>query len=124
MQSPPPWTVTLEAEWPVDGLPWRLALEVNPRARTVCVGPRMPGTGGLEIQAGAAARSFYERGHSELRAAGEWLRGEEAQALLAELESGYQCETLWSGDLSATWTDEAWEAGRALYEGVAARLDA
>lgn len=116
--------MSLEEGWPEDGLPWRLALEVDPRRRRVTLGPRMPGSGGLEVQAGAQARSFFERGRSELREAGEWLGGEEAGALLAELEAGFACETLWSGDLVATWSEEAWAAGRALYEGVDRRLGA
>lgn len=118
------WSVVLEEGWPQDGLPWRLALEVDPRRREVMVGPRMPGTGGLDVQTGARARSFFDRGESPLAETGAWLAGDEARELLETLEAGFRCESLWSGDLVASWSDEAWEAGRALYDGVDARLGA
>ena len=117
------WTVEIEAVWPaVDVQFHRLALEVDPRRRVVRLGARVPNTGALDVQSGAVARSFYERGESELSAAGEWLRGPDAAELLEALAGGFHCETLWSGDPVVSWSDEAWEAGRALYEAVEARL--
>ena len=117
------WTIEIEAAWPeLDAAFHRLALEVDPRRRVVRLGARVPHTGTLEVQSGAVSRSFFERGASELGAAGEWLRGEEAAVLLDTLADGYHHETLWSGDPVVTWSDEAWEAGRALYEAVEARL--
>ena len=54
----PGWEIVIEEGWPVE-MPdvYSLALEVDPRARTVRIGPRVPGTGGIEVQSGALARS-------------------------------------------------------------------
>lgn len=117
------WTIEIEAGWPeLDAAFHRLALEVDPRRRIVRLGARIPHTGALDVQSGALARSFYEARETDLTRAGEWLRSEEAAALLDTLEDGFQYETLWSGDPVVRWSDEAWEAGRALYEGVGVRL--
>lgn len=108
------WTVILEEGWPDDGLGWRLAMDVDVRARTVRLGPRVPGSGGLDVQGGAVARSFYDCEAVELGVAGAWLAGEEATVLLATVEAGFRCHTLWTGDLQAEWSEDAWAAGHAL----------
>lgn len=116
----PPWNVQLDPPSPYPQA--RLALEIDPRRRTVRLGERVPGTGDLEVQAGVIARSFYEGTPGDPGAAVAWLQTPEATTLLDTLEAGFGCDTLWSGDLVAHWSDEAWEAGHALYLGVAARL--
>jgi hypothetical protein len=81
----------------------------------VCLAERVPDTGDLDDASGAVARSFYPRRAGDIEPVLAWLRGEEAQSLLATIEAGYHCELLWSGDPVATWTGSAWEAGHQLY---------
>ena len=117
------WQVVVEEGWPdAASARWRLALEVDPRSRTVTLGPRAERTGALDIQSGAVARSFFEAADVELSDAGAWLRGDEAEALLAELEAGFTCELLWTGDPVVNWSEAAWQAGAELYRQVQARL--
>lgn len=116
----PPWDVQLDPPLPYPQA--RFALEIDPRRRTVRLGPRVPGTGDLEVQAGVIARSFFDGSPTDPEAALVWLRSEDATALLATLEAGFGCDTLWSGDLVAHWSDEAWEAGHGLYLRVAVLL--
>lgn len=117
------WRVEIETEWPsIDAEFHRLALEIDPRNRIVRLGARIPHTGELDVQSGALARSFYERGAADLRAAAAWLATAEAEALLDEVAEGFHCETLWSGDPVVSWSEAAWEAGHAVYEAVGARL--
>ncbi|MSQ02664.1 MAG: hypothetical protein EXR71_12375 [Myxococcales bacterium] len=118
-----PWQVIAEGEWPAaDGLPWRLALDVDPRQRTVTLGARVPGVGGLELQSGAISRSFFECGARDLSSVATWLRTAPPQSLLARVEAGFSCDVLWSGDPVVVWSEDAWEAGHALYQGAAALL--
>ncbi len=118
-----PWQVIVEEEWPAaDGVPWRLALDVDPRRRTATLGARVPGVGGLELQSGAISRSFFDCGRRDLTDVATWLRAAGAQALLARVEAGFSCEVLWSGDPAVQWSEDAWEAGHALYQGAAALL--
>lgn len=114
-----PWQIRVE-DWPpaTGKIPWRLALEVDPQRRQVCLGPRVEGSGDLEIQSGAVARSFFETSAIDRTAAAQWLQGEEALALLETLHAGFQCETLWTGDPVVHWSDEAWAAGHALWERI------
>lgn len=119
----PSWDIVVEEGWPEQpGIPWRVAMDVDPRAATVTLGARVPGTGSLEVQSGAVARTFFPVERGDLAAAAAWLRGEEAAACLAELAGGFTCHVLWSGDPVVTWSEEAWAAGNRLYQGVAARL--
>lgn len=110
---PRTWSVELDPPLPYPEA--RFALEVDPRRGIVRLGDRVPDTGDLEIQCGAIARSFFERAPVTTEAAVAWLAGEEAAALLAAIEAGFRCDTLWSGDLVVVWDDGAWEAGRTLY---------
>ncbi|MFZ5477560.1 MAG: hypothetical protein ACOZNI_12360 [Myxococcota bacterium] len=120
-----PWRVTAVDRWPDAPVERRLALEVDPRARAVWLGPRVEGTGGLEIQSGAVARSFFDLTvETDVSAAAAWLAGEEAKALLDTVAAGFACETLWTGDLSVSWSEEAWQAGHALIQRVAALIGA
>jgi hypothetical protein len=100
----------------------RFAMEVDPRRGIVRLGHRVPDTGDLEIQCGAIARSFFEQMPVTTDAAAAWLAGEEAAGLLATIEAGFSCDTLWSGDMVVTWSEGAWEAGRTLYLRVEALL--
>ena len=121
---PAPWEVFLEPGWPEpSGIPWRLAMEVDPRRRVVRLGPRVPDAADLDVQSGAIARSFFEVGQVDLTAAGAWVTTDEAQALLDTVAAGFHCEVLWTGDPSVTWSDEAWDAGRILYLRMAALLE-
>ncbi len=116
------WTLTVDTSWPPPDAVTRLALDVDPRRRTLHLGPQVVGTGCLEIQSGAIARSFYACAEEDLAAASEWLAGDEAGALLDAIEAGFRCDLLWSGDPVVTWSDSAWEAGAALVAGVGARI--
>src|SRR5687768_15346391 len=101
------WRISAVEQWPESApLPWRLAIEV---------GPRIEGTGGIEIQSGAVARSFFDAtAPVDLTAATRWLAGDEATALLDAVADGFSCEMLWTGDLSVSWSEAAWQAGHAL----------
>lgn len=115
---PEPWQIQVEEAPPNSRIPWRLALEVDPRRRQVYLGPRVEGSGDLEIQSGAIARSFFETNAIDCVAAAQWLQGEEALALLETLYAGFQYDTLWTGDPVVHWSDEAWAAGHALWERI------
>lgn len=117
------WQILLEPGWPPEtGIPWRLALEVDPRRLTVALGPRVRDVASLEVQSGAVARSFFEVAQVELEAAGAWLAGDEAGALLEQLAAGFHCDVLWTGDPVVQWTEAGWEAGHTLYLKVASLL--
>lgn len=116
----PPWEIHLDPPLPYPQA--RFALEVDPRRRVVRLGHRVPGTGDLEVQAGVISRSFFEREPTDPLPALRWLQSSEAQEMLTKIESGFLCETLWSGDLVAQWTEDAWEVGHVLYLRVALLL--
>lgn len=117
-----PWRVVVETAVVSSRIPHRLALEVDPRQRIVRVASRVEGSGDLQIQSGAVARSFFEMETGNLAAAGAFLASLEAQVLLEAIEDGYTCEILWTGDPVARWSDAAWEAGHALYQGTVVAL--
>lgn len=116
------WTIRVEVAVVGGPVPHRLALEVDPRRLQVSLVSRVEGTGGLEIQSGAIARSFFELETGNLEAAARWLEGEEAQQLLETIQAGYHCELLWSGDPVVSWNEAAWEAGHRLYLQVGEHL--
>lgn len=121
------WTIHAETTWPpADDVPHRLAIDVDPRTRTVHLGPQVVGSASLDVQAGAVARSFYDgpgtEQASDLTAAVEWLRCAEAGALLNTIEAGFHCEVLWTGDPVATWSEAAWQAGHTLVAQAGARI--
>lgn len=101
-----------------------LALEVDPRARRVWLGLRVPGSGSLDVQRGAVARSHFDGRTGDLDAAGAWLAGDEATRLLDTVAAGFSCETLWTGDPVVAWTDAAWEAGHTVWMRVGTLLGA
>lgn len=113
-----PWRIQVEDGPTSNKIPWRLALEVDPQRRRVWLGPRVEGSGDLDIQSGAVARSFFETGPINVAAAAQWLQTEEALALLETLHAGFQCDTLWTGDPVVHWSDDAWAAGHALWERI------
>lgn len=115
------WTIEVEPARASDGF-WQLAMEVDPRRRRVSLGWRVVGGGSLDVQSGAIARSFFEVADPDCAAAAAWLRQPEAQALLEEVGAGYHCETLWTGDPVARWSEEAWAAGNQIYRRVEALL--
>ncbi len=117
----PPWQIDIETDWP-EGNDHRLAFEVDPRKRIVRLGPRVEGANSLEVQSGAVARSFFDVRNVSTAAASEWLRGEEAAALLEILAAGFTCDVLWSGDPVVTWSDTAWEAGSEMIQTLARLL--
>jgi hypothetical protein len=94
---------------------WGFAMEVDPRRRTVRLGLRPFDGGSLEIQSGAVARTFFPVDRAEWVEAAAWLDTDEARGLLDAIAAGYACETLWTGDPVASWTEEAWAAGNAIY---------
>lgn len=120
----PQWEILLEEGWPTDASEsYALALEVDPRARTARLGPRVVGASPLEVRSGAISRSFFECGPANLRPAGLWLDSPEGRALLDEVGVGFRCEVLWSGDPVASWSEAAWEAGHTIYTQVASLLE-
>ncbi|GDX81873.1 hypothetical protein LBMAG42_36840 [Deltaproteobacteria bacterium] len=120
----PRWEILLEEGWPTDvSTPYALALEVDPRARTARLAPRVVGADSLEVRSGAVSRSFFTCGPANLRPAGLWLDSAEGRALLDEVGAGFRCEVLWSGDPVVSWSEAAWEAGHTIYERVASLLE-
>ena len=118
------WEILLEEGWPASGSePYALALEVDPRARTARLGPRVVGASPLEVRSGAISRSFFTTGPANLRPAGLWLDSAEGRALLDEVGAGFRCETLWSGDPVVSWSEAAWEAGHTIYTHVESLLE-
>jgi hypothetical protein len=110
------WTILIEP-WPASSsIPLKAALEVDPRRKIARLCARVEGSDNLEVQSGAIARSFFETEARDFSKAGEWLKEPEATELLERIHAGYHCDTLWSGDPVASWSEDAWEAGHQLYQ--------
>lgn len=126
-------------DWPMDTPPWqvlpeaprqtvvsstqRLAMDLDPRNRTIRLGLRIVTGGHSDISSGAVSRSFFSAEHAEWHQAAAWLAGDEATALLAVIAAGYHCEMRWTGDQEVIWSDEAWRAGARLYQQVATLIE-
>jgi hypothetical protein len=113
-----PWQIRID-EGTVATATMALAVDVDPRTRTLSLGLRPRTGGGPEIASGAVARTFLEVDAVSWESAIAWLAGEEAAALLARMEAGYEVETLWTGDLLASWSEDAFAAGAAMVARIA-----
>ena len=94
-----------------------LALELDPRVRTVTLAWRTLGLGDAEVGSRALYRAVFAEPVDEEEALA-WLRGPQADGLLAQVSAGYQGSMTWSGDPVAEWTADAWAAAEALAAGV------
>lgn len=120
-----PWTVhspPTPAARPSPGQ--ALALEVDPRRKTVSLAWVTVGLGSAEVGNLAVFRCVFAGEAFTLEPARTWLSSSPAAALLATVTGGYAAETLWSGDTLGRWTPEAWSAAEALADGVGERLHA
>lgn len=115
-----PWRVLADApHQSVTDDTRRLAMDLDPRNRTIRLGLRIVSGGQPDVSSGAISRSFFPAEHADWDAAVRWIQGEEAGALLALIEAGYRCEMGWTGDQQVSWSEEAWAAGATLYRGIA-----
>lgn len=96
------------------------AMDIDPRSRTVILGLQPRSGGDAALWSGALLRHHFSPTASPVdwRSACDWLRGEEAAALLDCVSAGYTAEILWSGDWSARWQPEALRAAHALLDHV------
>lgn len=115
------WTVTAEPGDAVDDTVG-LAVDVDPRTRTLNLGVRILSGGAPELWYGAVVRRFFEGERADWTSASDWLASEQAAALLAAIEAGYEARQAWTGDWTGHWTPEAAAALDALHRGIAARV--
>ncbi len=121
MTDPLPWTIEAEAPEQVVSEPTRrLAMDLDPRKRTVRLHLAIVTGGSLDVRSGAVARSFIDAPRASWGPAVAWLRGPEARVLLDTIAAGYTCELRWTGDADVTWSDDAWQAGAAVLARVIA----
>lgn len=112
MTDPRPWTIEVEALEQVVTRPTRrLAMDLDPRKRTVRLHLAIVTGGSYEVRSGAVSRSFIDAPRASWGPAVAWLEGAEARDLLDTIAAGFTCEQRWTGDYAVTWSDDAWQAG-------------
>lgn len=94
------------------------AFDLDIARRRVEVLRRKPGE--LTQEVGQLVRFRRPLAPLDAAAARAFLATEGARELLAAVQDGTGVDTLWSGDVLGTWTEEAFEAACALHEALEA----
>ncbi len=115
-----PWKTSAEKGSLIATPTHALAMDLDPRHRSLTLGLRIRSGGAHELWHGAVLRRHFSATEASLKPALAWLQGEEAAALLRTIEAGYQAEMTWAGDWVARWSELAWRAAETLHM----RLDA
>ena len=86
----------------------RWSLRIDPRVHVVVVEPVVVGVPSSEIGLQAVFQRYLDGRPDEQALA--WLASDDAAALLARVEEGYEASMTWSGDTIGRWTEDAWAA--------------
>ena len=114
------WTIAAEHATQDLGVdPEALAMQIDPRTRTITLGIHPLGATSQEADSGAVLIRYLAGSHADWTPIIAWLGSPEAAELLHLIEQGHTAEQLWSGDWQARWTEAAWNAAGVLHSQVA-----